>query len=380
MIRIAAIGYGDIAQRRHFPQLQELPGRATLVAIAGRDPTRLAACATKFNIPHWFTDPAAMLRQPDIDAVLILTPPDTHASYAEMAVRAGTHVLVEKPLVPTLAEATRLSAAVRTAPKPMTFMALPFIETPDHVLAANLIARGAIGDVSAIECHRGHRGPTHAAWFYNKAQAGGGVLSDLGIYHLTSIAALFGPATQLAASLSTRFATRTMDDGTTVHPDVEDGALLTLVLESGVIASMHAHWNGSQPHTATRARVLVIGRTGSLYFGAADGLVHLWRPTGDAASFGGEDGSYDGYPVRSFRPPGAGTPPSIVRAFVDRIEAGDTSTRSLDIQAHVLEIIAQAYAGAGTLKTRFQKKSAFCEQKNKKTSVTKRMKVFCFFF
>lgn len=352
-IRIAAIGYGDIAQRRHFPQLLELPGRADLVAIAGRDPRRLADCATRFNVARWFTDPAEMLRQPNIDAVLILTPPDTHATYAEISVRAGKHVLVEKPLVPSLAEALHLAAVVRT--RPVTFMALPFIETPDHLLAADLIARGAIGEVSAIECHRGHRGPTHAPWFYSKAQAGGGVLADLGIYHLTSIAALFGPAKHFSATLSTRFATRTMDDGTTIHPDVEDGALLTLVLESGVMASMHAHWNGSQPHTATRARVLVIGREGSLYFGAADGLVHLWRPTNDAATFGGEDGVFDSNPVRSFRPPGAGTPPSIVRAFVERIEAGDTSTRSLDIQAHVLEIIARAYENieASTLTTRF---------------------------
>ena len=352
-IRIGAIGYGDIAQRRHFPQLQELPGRAELVAIAGRDPGRLADCAARFYIPHWFTDPAEMLRQPNIDAVLILTPPDTHAAYAEMTVHAGKHVLVEKPLVPSLAEATLLADAVRTQArtKPVTFMALPFIETPDHILAADLIARGAIGEVSAVECHRGHRGPTHAPWFYSKAQAGGGVLADLGIYHLTSIAALFGPATHFSATLSTRFATRTMDDGTTIRPDVEDGALLSLVLESGVMASMHAHWNGSQPHTATRARVLVIGREGSLYFGAPDGLVHLWRP--DGKPFGGEDNTHDSLPVRSFRPAGAGTMPSIVRAFVERIEAGDTSTRSLDIQAHLLEIIARAYANEGTLTTRF---------------------------
>ena len=134
-----------------------------------------------------------------------------------------------------------------------------------------------------------------------------------------------------------------MNDGSVVAPDVEDSALVSLVLESGVAASMHAHWNGSQPHTATRARVLVIGREGSLYFGAADGLVHLWRPAGDGLAFGGEQGVFDGYRVRSFRPDGAGTMPSIVRAFVERIEAGDTSTRSLDIQAHVLEIIARTY-------------------------------------
>jgi 1,5-anhydro-D-fructose reductase (1,5-anhydro-D-mannitol-forming) len=342
-VRIAAVGYGDIAQRRHFPQVAELGGRAELVALAGRDEARMAACAARFGVSRWSTDVASVVSDPGVDAVLVLTAPDTHAEFARMAARAGKHVLVEKPLVPTLDEAALLSAVVRETP--VTFMALPFSETADHVLAAGLIAQGAIGEVSAVECHRGHKGPTHAGWFYDKAQAGGGVLADLGIYHLTSIATLFGPASRFTASISTRFATRVMDDGSVVTPDVEDSALVSLVLDSGVAASMHAHWNGSQPHTATRARVLVIGREGSLYFGAADGLVHLWRPGGDGARFGGKDGVFDSYPVRSFRPEGAGKPPSIVAEFVRRIEAGDTSMRSLEIQAHVLEIIARSYAG-----------------------------------
>lgn len=340
-VRIAAVGYGDIAQRRHFPQLTELAGRAELVAIAGRDAARMAACASKFRVARWSTDVASVVADPGVDAVLVLTAPDTHAAFAEMAVAAGKHVLVEKPLVPTLEEAARLAAAVRA--RPVTFMALPFIETPDHVLAAGLIAQGAIGEVAAVECHRGHKGPTHAGWFYDRAQAGGGVLADLGIYHLTSIATLFGGAARFTVSLSTRFAERVLDDGTVVRPDVEDSALVSLVLESGVAASMHAHWNGSQPHTATRARVLVIGREGSLYFGAPDGAVHLWRPDGDGARFGGEVGVFDSLPVWSFRT--VGGPAQIMRAFVERIEAGDVSTRSLDVQAHVLEIIARSYAG-----------------------------------
>ena len=282
-LRIAAIGYGDIAQRRHFPQVLELKGRAELVAIAGRDPARLADCATRFGIPRWTTDAAALVADPGIDAVMVLTAPDSHAAYAEMAIRAGKHVMVEKPLVPTLAEATQLATVLRdqARTRPVTFFALPFIETPEHLLAADLLRRGAIGEVGAVECHRGHRGPTHAGWFYSKAQAGGGVLADLGIYHLTTVASLFGPTARFTASLSTRLATRTMDDGSIVAPDVEDSALLGLVLENRIGVSLHAHWNASQPHQATRARVLLIGRAGNLYFGGADGAVHLYRPDGD---------------------------------------------------------------------------------------------------
>ena len=170
VLRMAAIGCGDIAQRRHFPDIAALAGTADLVAIAGRDRARVAACAARFGVKRWYTDPAAMLGDGGIDAVLVLTPPDSHAFYAEMAVRAGLHVLVEKPLVPSLAEAMRLAAAVREQARirPVTFFALPHVATAEHRLVDRLVKAGAVGEVTSVECHRGHRGPTHADWFYRR--------------------------------------------------------------------------------------------------------------------------------------------------------------------------------------------------------------------
>jgi predicted dehydrogenase len=347
MIRIGAIGYGDIAQRRHFPQIQALAGRAELVAIAGRNRGRLAECAARFGVPRWYDDPAAMLAEAPVDAVLVLTAPDSHADFAAMAVRAGKHVMVEKPLVRSLDEARALAEAVRAQPRPLTFLALPFVETPDHRLVDRLLREGAVGAVSALECHRGHKGPTHAGWFYSRELAGGGVLADLGIYHLTTVVHLLGPMARGVANLSTRYDSRRMDDGSTVHPDVEDSAMLALTSRERVAVSLHAHWNGSLPHTETRARVVIFGREGTIWFGAPDGAVRLHRADGDYRLFpGAQPATHDGYDVRSLVPPGAGGPTRIIEAFIERIEAGDTGPRSLDIQAHVLEIIARAYESA----------------------------------
>lgn len=358
VLRIAAIGYGDIAQRKHFPQLQALRGAARLVAIAGRNPARLRDCAERFAVPRWYTDPAAMLGDAEIDAVLVLSPPDSHAEFAGMAIAAGKHVLVEKPLVRSLDEATRLLAAVRAQQriKPITFMALPHVATPEHTLVARLLADGAVGEVTTVEVHRGHRGPTHAGWFYRRDQAGGGVLLDLGIYDLTGIATLFGPAARMTACCSTHFATRVMDDGTEVAPDVEDSALISLVLANRIAVSVNANWNGCLSHHATRTRAVVIGREGMLHFGVADGAVYLHRPDGNYAALpaGGVAAAFDGYACRMLRPAAASPENTIIGSFVARINAGDTSTRSLDIQAHVMEIIAGAYAGeANTLGTSF---------------------------
>jgi predicted dehydrogenase len=347
MIRIGAIGHGDIAQRRHFPQLQALAGRAELVAIAGRNRDHLADCAGRFGVPRWYDDPAAMLAEAPVDAVMVLTPPDSHADYAAMAVRAGKHVMVEKPLVRTREEARALAAAVRSQTEPRCFMALPFVETPDHVLVDRLLRQGAIGAVSALECHRGHKGPTHAGWFYSRALAGGGVLADLGIYHLTTVVHLLGPMARGVARLSTRFETRRMDDGSTVRPDVEDSAMLALTSRERVAVSLHAHWNGSVPHTETRARVAIFGREGTIWFGAPDGTVRLHRADGDYRMLPeSREEQHDGYAVRSLVPPGSGGAARIVEAFVERIEAGETGPRSLEIQAHVLDIIARAYDSA----------------------------------
>ena len=344
VLRIAAIGYGDIAQRRHFPQLQALAGTAELVAIAGRDSARLAECAARFNVPRWYTDPAEMLADPAIDAVMVLTPPDTHAEHAELVLRAGKHVMIEKPLVRSQAEMARLAAAVRAA-RPVTIFALPHVATAEQALVARLLQSGAIGTVTGVESHRGHRGPTHADWFYRRDLSGGGVLFDLGIYQLTGIATLFGPAASMSSLCSRHFDTRTMDDGSTIQPDVEDSAQLSLLLENRIAVSVNANWNGSLSHHATRMRTTVFGRAGILHFGVADGAVYLFRPDGayDTWSPASDPADFDGHPSRRFRPHGTSGPPSLVAEFVARIQAADTATRSLDIQAHVLDIITAAY-------------------------------------
>jgi predicted dehydrogenase len=348
-LRIAAIGYGDIAQRRHFPDIAALNGTAELVAIAGRDRQRLKDCAGRFNVPQFYTDPAAMLREGAIDAVLVLTPPDSHAAYAEMAVRAGKHVMVEKPLVPTIDEAVRLCEAVRaqSSVKPITFFPLPNVGNPEHRLVEHLLRAGAVGEVTSVECHRGHRGPTHASWFYQKHLAGGGVLFDLGIYGLTSVATLFGPAVSMTACCSRHFETRVMDDGAVVRADVEDSALINLLLEGNIAVSMNANWNGCLSHHHTRMRAVVIGREGMLHFGVADGAVYVHRPDENYQALPvGSEALFDGYACRRFVSGAPGKPPSIIGEFVARIKAGDTSTRSLEMQTHVLEIITKAYVSA----------------------------------
>jgi predicted dehydrogenase len=362
MIRVGAIGHGDIAQRRHFPDLIDLGDRALLVAVAGRDPSRVEQVADRFGVPSWHSDIGEMLARDDIDAVMVLTPPSSHRDLVTQAIEAGKHVLVEKPLVPTLEDATQLLTTLEAQHElsPITFLPLPDVDTPEHRLVARLIAEDIVGEVTSVECHRGHSGPTHADWFYRPDLAGGGALIDLGIYAVTAVTSLLGPARTVTAQLSRHFDTRTMDDGTVIRPDVEDSALVSLLLENNLAVSVNANWNGYAGHHATRSRTTVIGREGSLQFGLADGCVYVNRADGDYArlTVPSVPADFDGGPSRRIAASTTAPRDSVVDHFVGLIEAGETSARRLEIQVHVMEILLEAYRSEWgddlrTLETRF---------------------------
>lgn len=347
MLRIGAVGYGDIAQRAHFPHLLKLKDRARLVAIAGRNPVRLAECARRFDIPRHYTDVDAMLASDDIDAVLVLTPPGAHAESAVKAVQAGKHVLLEKPMVRTMDEAHRILAAVEKSP--VVFFPLPYVASAAYDTLRDLIAAGAVGQVTGIECNKSHRGPTHADWFYRKEVAGGGVLFDLGIYALGAIAYVFGPATHVSALCTRLFETRTMDDGQVIRPDVEDSALVNLRLHDGVTAAINANFNGYLTHHHPRSRLIVFGREGMIHFGVPDGGIYVHRADEKYQGLPVEPDPvpFDGYPCRRVIVRRDGRTSSLLEHFFHLIETGDTSPLPLKQQIHVMEIMLAAYECGG---------------------------------
>ena len=98
-------------------------------------------------------------------------------------------------------------------------------------------------------------------------------------------------------------------------------------------------------HHAPRRRVTVIGREGSLHFSVEDGGIYVHRPDGDYGVLRepSEGTTFDGYRSRRIAPDPGPAPSTIISDFVNLIEAGETSTRALEMQVHVMEIIFQAY-------------------------------------
>ena len=103
-LRIGVIGIGWYAGATLIPSLRET-GRAEIVAIARRNPDRLAQAQAELQIPAVFTDWREMLDKTKLDAVVVSTPPNTHAEPTVAALERGLHVFVEKPIALTAADA-----------------------------------------------------------------------------------------------------------------------------------------------------------------------------------------------------------------------------------------------------------------------------------
>ena len=97
-MKIAVVGTGYIAARRHIPAWKRLTGKAELVALCDADAARAEECAGRFEVPSFYSDLGQLLERERPDLVDICTPPRSHLGVALQAMDGGAHVLVEKPM------------------------------------------------------------------------------------------------------------------------------------------------------------------------------------------------------------------------------------------------------------------------------------------
>src|SRR5690606_19456944 len=106
-IRWGMIGAGDVTELKSGPAFSKVSG-SKLVAVMRRDLEKDKDYASRHKVGTWYTDAQALIDDPDINAIYIATPPDSHAEYAIRALKAGKYVYVEKPMVLTSKEAERV--------------------------------------------------------------------------------------------------------------------------------------------------------------------------------------------------------------------------------------------------------------------------------
>jgi len=221
-------------------------GNNTLYAVAARDAGRAAAFAAQFGASHSHGDYRVVVEDPDVDIVYVATTHPFHREQALMAIEAGKHVLIEKPLALNAAHAGEVLTAARQ--KGVFAMEAVWMRANPLILKAHeIVTRGVIGDVVAIQADFSIEvafDPTHR--LYDLAN-GGGALLDLGIYPI-HFALLFLGHPDLQQVLGT------------LSPTGSDAvAALQWGYRSGAVAQLRCATTAWAPGRAT-----VIGTTGSM--------------------------------------------------------------------------------------------------------------------
>jgi 1,5-anhydro-D-fructose reductase (1,5-anhydro-D-mannitol-forming) len=235
MMRWGLAGAGAISSKRVGPALVAA-NNSTLAAVCDVVPQAAAELAARFAVPQTYTSLAEMLVDPGIDAVYLATPVDLHAPQAIKALRAGKHVLVEKPMALTLAEAEEMVRVARATGRTLaTAYYRRFFPKVQRV--RQLIAEGVLGQVVMVtSVYHTWYAPSPAArgaWRMTRAQSGGGVLWDMGSHRFDLLVGLFGMPTQAWAAAETM-----------VHGcDVEDTASVYLKLGNGAQCISAWQWN-----------------------------------------------------------------------------------------------------------------------------------------
>ena len=187
---VAFIGAGFIAYM-HLLAVRNNP-HTKLVALASRSPRVAEHRARIFDTETYTFDTMdEMLARDDIDIVCILSPNYLHAGHSLKAIEAGKHIILEKPMTVTLAEADEVINAAQSAGVGIGY-AENQVYAPLLVRAREAIAGGAIGAIRSATGVCGHSGPSPAGWFRKPEFAGGGAHIDLGSHTLESILYLIG--------------------------------------------------------------------------------------------------------------------------------------------------------------------------------------------
>uniref|UniRef100_S0DGQ4 Putative oxidoreductase n=1 Tax=termite gut metagenome TaxID=433724 RepID=S0DGQ4_9ZZZZ len=180
-IKAGVIGTGNVAEM-HAQALKNNPD-AELVAVCGRHGDNAERFAERFGIPHAFTGLGEMLAMPELEAVCVATANADHGPSSIAALNAGKHVIVEKPMALSYAEAQEMEEAARRSGK-LLMVGMKYRFTRDFQLLRDLVASGEFGELyySEMWAHRRHGHP--GGTFASKKDAGGGILFDCGSHFL----------------------------------------------------------------------------------------------------------------------------------------------------------------------------------------------------
>jgi predicted dehydrogenase len=240
MLRWLLVGVGDIATKRVLPAILAEP-RSQLAGLVTRSPAK----AERYHVPSW-SDLEAALSQSAADAVYIATPVFLHAPQTIAALRAGKHVLCEKPMAIHYAEALAMQQAAeetgRTLGVSYYRRMYPKVARAKELMEAGAIGRPVFAEATAHDWFYPADG--FRDWLIDPARAGGGPLYDTASHRIDLMNYLFGQPTRVSGHLSTL-----------IHPiQVDDNATVMIEHATGVRSLVDSRRHSRVPRDEFRIR------------------------------------------------------------------------------------------------------------------------------
>ena len=304
-LRVAMIGAGFMGAAhsqgwRTAPHFFDLPRPVEMAVIVGRDREKTAQAAAKFGWASSATDWREVINRPDIDVIDICTPGSSHAEIAIAALRAGKHVLCEKPLANSVAQAQDMAFAAHEADG-LAMVGFTYRRVPAVQLARQLVRSGRIGEVRQARAVYLQDWLSDAeaplTWRLTKEGAGSGALGDIGAHIVDTVQFVTDQTVaQVSGTLRTFVAERPLLTSAigltgTASADergevtVDDAALFAGKLSGGGLATFEASRVAAGHKNALRFEIS--GSIGSVAFDLEDlnALQLFVFADGDTAGF-----------------------------------------------------------------------------------------------
>jgi predicted dehydrogenase len=251
------IGCGNVTEIKSGPAFNKVPNSA-LVAVMRRNATKAADYAKRHNIPRWYNDANALINDPEVNAIYIATPPDSHEAYALAGIDAGKPVYIEKPM--TLHYLSALNIATAANAKQVKVVVAHYRrEQPIFKKIKSLLQEKAIGKVRMANIEfckpsltAAELATTEVAWRVNPSISGGGLFHDLAPHQLDLMYYFFGAVEKMNG-----IAVNQSDNYT-----ADDLVVGNILFKSGVV------FTGSWCFNAAKAidNCTITGSNGSIHF------------------------------------------------------------------------------------------------------------------
>jgi UDP-N-acetylglucosamine 3-dehydrogenase len=330
-IKVAVIGCGAIAQRRHIPEYAD---NLNVELVAFSDPVieRAQEMAQTYG-GKAYSSYEELLASEKVDAVSVCTPNHLHAPVSIAAAKAGAHVLVEKPMAASSEECEQM---IQAAKDNGVFLMVGHNQRlmPPHVKAKEILDSGHMGRVLTFRTSFGHPGPEgwsvdgRDSWFFRKNEAIMGAMGDLGVHKSDFIRYLLNDeVSEVAGFIGTIHKEDT---------DVDDNAVCILRMKSGAIGTLVASW--------TQYR----GGDNSTVLWCEKGVMKIGTVEGDEVIVEMTDGSVEHYKVGAMATNEKQVPSGVIDQFVECIMTKTPPRISGEEGLRSLRVIEAAFESQAT--------------------------------